>query len=1338
MKLLHTADWHLGRRFPTFDDGDQKTLSRARLDVLDNILLLAEQHDVDAILCAGDLFDEPNPDKEWWERLAQKLAQMRKPRPVILLPGNHDPLRVGSVYDRAHPFRTRLPAWVHVVDRDDFSLPLTDDAVLHARPCRSSAGSEDLALALPGRDAGDDKIRIGLVHGSTFDAVDCQINFPIDRDAAARRGFDYLAIGDTHGFREVPPGARPPVVYPGAPEATSFGERDAGNVALVFVTRARRVMVKPHPVAAWAWEECTVRTLAELRDLHARPRQGEPRGPRARRHPAGPAHADAARHPRHRGRAGRAARRAARDGGAPQGPRGRRRRGDRARGPLSPLSARARTEDVMRLVKLSVQRFQCIEAAEVEFGPGLNVLYGPNDTGKSSLAAAIRAVLLLQHGSTQHERFVSWYGGGEPPRVALTFADATERYWRIAKTFAGTAARTVLEESRDGRTFTGGVNGRAADEKLRQMLGWGMHTPGGGPGGPRGVPDTFLIQVLLAEQDDLRKIFASSLGDDPDESGRTRLTDALGALAQDPLFKKILLRAQVQHDRAFTGTGRKKRAAGSPFVEIDTRIKELDRERDELEGKVRATTVAEDAIGSLLRQRDALDADLREGREALATQQALVAVQQQRAAVEAEVTQHLVTIEGAAELQDAIATTTAQLSAVQADGEARTTRVEAARARATREEAARDRAREAYEALTSEPAVDHARGALVHAHERARDGLAEATTAAAQASAALATATSAGKTLADAIAAHDVAATVAGDAERAGSTAATTLDAARRALLDAEQRVREATSADQARARELRRSELENQRLTCLADRPRHQAELLHLRAIRTALAEAATATATCATLETQGAAARHASELATTAVATIEVEHVGLVGLQRCGQAAALRERLAVAEQHAEEARVLAVRARALRDDERVLRGGLRAGLPTTAAIAALRRLRDELRIAEAKVEVGLAVVVRPRRPLAIRSRVDGGQEVTSPSLAEPRAFTAKRAATIAIDDLVEIEISAGDEAARANVAALRARWEAEGTHVLQAHGAETVEALEAVRAQADADGRVADALGKDAAAAEQHAAQLAGLATDAGELRAQLASVEQELVATDRQALEESFARLGSGWHVAIKTSLAAIERRRRPAAEAVDVARATLARLDAQLDAQRATAAAAMRTAQELAAASPGEVDELEARSTEALDEIDREVRNLDGILARLSNDASGEEAAARTALATATTSVTVAGEANARLAAAATAARGAVIQAATRVEGARAQAAALDVHGAWSGALDGRSPLALDAWATRRAATADALAGARTTLDAASVALARFDEERAATLKAARDVRDTADTSARAAR
>ena len=89
LKLLHTADWHVGKRFVSFDEAARTALSRARVDVLDKILLKAEHEGVDAILCAGDLFEEPNLDRAWWEPVAKKLSTLTR-RPVFLLPGNHE------------------------------------------------------------------------------------------------------------------------------------------------------------------------------------------------------------------------------------------------------------------------------------------------------------------------------------------------------------------------------------------------------------------------------------------------------------------------------------------------------------------------------------------------------------------------------------------------------------------------------------------------------------------------------------------------------------------------------------------------------------------------------------------------------------------------------------------------------------------------------------------------------------------------------------------------------------------------------------------------------------------------------------------------------------------------------------------------------------------------------------------------------------------------------------------------------------------------------------------------------------------------------------------------
>jgi DNA repair exonuclease SbcCD nuclease subunit len=273
LKLLHTADWHLGRRFPSFPEEAQKKLSRARMDVVGRILAVGRRHSVHAILCAGDLFDDPNPLPDFWEGLARTFREQPGPHPpVFLVPGNHDPLLSDSVWAPQHPFRPLLPPWVHIVDRDDFSADLAPDAVLYARPCRSKAGESDLALALPAREPGDLRIRIGCVHGCTFDLAGYQTNFPISRDAGERRGLNYLAIGDTHSFRDVTASSPVPTVYPGTPEPTGFDEPQAGSVAVVALFRhGVRPRVNAEPVGIWKWTDVRCRSLNELRNLLTTP-----------------------------------------------------------------------------------------------------------------------------------------------------------------------------------------------------------------------------------------------------------------------------------------------------------------------------------------------------------------------------------------------------------------------------------------------------------------------------------------------------------------------------------------------------------------------------------------------------------------------------------------------------------------------------------------------------------------------------------------------------------------------------------------------------------------------------------------------------------------------------------------------------------------------------------------------------------------------------------------------------------------------------------------------------------------------------------------------------------
>ena len=158
LRVLHTADWHLGRRFPSFPEEAQKKLSRARMDVITKILDVARRNSVHALLCAGDLFDDPQPEPDFWEGLARTLRDRADPQiPIFLVPGNHDPLIPESVWAPGHPFRTRLPKSVHIVDRDDFTYEIS-----HDRPNASTTRSRSTQrLPRRGREAQGQQLEAG-------------------------------------------------------------------------------------------------------------------------------------------------------------------------------------------------------------------------------------------------------------------------------------------------------------------------------------------------------------------------------------------------------------------------------------------------------------------------------------------------------------------------------------------------------------------------------------------------------------------------------------------------------------------------------------------------------------------------------------------------------------------------------------------------------------------------------------------------------------------------------------------------------------------------------------------------------------------------------------------------------------------------------------------------------------------------------------------------------------------------------------------------------------------------------------------------------------------------
>ena len=88
--IVHSSDLHLGT--------DDSFSDRDRLAVLPKVLAAASEVAANVVLLAGDSFDNHRQPIDLLERAARMLRDYGKP--VVILPGNHDPLTPDSVYRR--------------------------------------------------------------------------------------------------------------------------------------------------------------------------------------------------------------------------------------------------------------------------------------------------------------------------------------------------------------------------------------------------------------------------------------------------------------------------------------------------------------------------------------------------------------------------------------------------------------------------------------------------------------------------------------------------------------------------------------------------------------------------------------------------------------------------------------------------------------------------------------------------------------------------------------------------------------------------------------------------------------------------------------------------------------------------------------------------------------------------------------------------------------------------------------------------------------------------------------------------------------------------------------
>lgn len=248
VKFVHTADLHLDsplRSLALRDSALSELVSNASRTALVRIVDLCLDHDVDALLIAGDLYDG---DQKSMHTAAVLNSQFRRLQaaniPVFIILGNHD--AQSSITKNMS-----LPENVTVFSaRGSHELFANETAAVHGVSFGKKHMPESL---LPKYKAAlKDKINIGLMHTSLAGSGTHDVYAPCAISDLDNFGYDYWALGHIHKRSESKGTAT--VVMPGIPQGRDIGENGLKTVSLVSIDSDYTVVVEPVSVSTVQFE----------------------------------------------------------------------------------------------------------------------------------------------------------------------------------------------------------------------------------------------------------------------------------------------------------------------------------------------------------------------------------------------------------------------------------------------------------------------------------------------------------------------------------------------------------------------------------------------------------------------------------------------------------------------------------------------------------------------------------------------------------------------------------------------------------------------------------------------------------------------------------------------------------------------------------------------------------------------------------------------------------------------------------------------------------------------------------------------------------------------------
>tara|TARA_Y100000590_G_scaffold24253_2_gene27600 strand:+ start:12351 stop:13589 length:1239 start_codon:yes stop_codon:yes gene_type:complete len=259
MRFIHAADIHLDAAFSSRSEDIRKRLREASRNAFKGLVDTALNEKVDAVLLAGDLFDDSRLSFETERFLLEQLHRLNQTNtPVVYATGNHDPGHEGH-----RSGKLKWPSNVTIAqDSDPVNISIARDgenlgtvtAVGHG----SSIETDDLSRFL--EPPNSQLPSVAVLHTQVLDSPGSgnhERYAPSHLDHLKKAGFNYWALGHVHKHSCLC--ENPGIYYPGNLQGRNHKEIGAKGFLIVDMSRGASPIVEFKDIAPVRWEDLEIR-----------------------------------------------------------------------------------------------------------------------------------------------------------------------------------------------------------------------------------------------------------------------------------------------------------------------------------------------------------------------------------------------------------------------------------------------------------------------------------------------------------------------------------------------------------------------------------------------------------------------------------------------------------------------------------------------------------------------------------------------------------------------------------------------------------------------------------------------------------------------------------------------------------------------------------------------------------------------------------------------------------------------------------------------------------------------------------------------------------------------